>query len=138
MTIQNWINWHRTFGFIATVFILTLALTGMMLNHSTALKLDRIYIENELILDWYGVTPDREPVSFQAGTRRVTQIDKRVYLDEDEIQENPEELRGAVGTANVVVLAFSNSLVLLTEQGQLIETVSSQQVDRQHNQTQWG
>jgi len=127
MTIQNWINWHRAFGFIATLFILTLALTGLMLNHSAALKLDRITIENELILDWYGIAPDREPVSFQAGTRRVTQIDSRVYLGEVEIQDNPEELRGVIGTANVMVLAFSTSLCLFTEQGQLIEKVSRQQ-----------
>lgn len=127
MTIQHWINWHRTFGFIATLFVLTLAITGLMLNHAGALKLDRIYIENEIILDWYGIVPDREPVSYPAGTRRVTQIDNRVYLDVDEIQDNQEELRGAVGTANIVVLAFANSLCLFTEQGQLIEEIKREQ-----------
>jgi hypothetical protein len=127
MTIQDWINWHRTIGFIATLFILVLVVSGLALNHTGVLKLDRIFIENEMILDWYGIAPEKAPVSYRAGTHRITQIDSRLYLDEDEIQDNPEDLLGAVNSANIMVLAFSDSIYLITEQGDLIEKITRRQ-----------
>jgi hypothetical protein len=127
MTIQGWINWHRTIGFIATIFILFLVVSGLALNHAGDLKLDRKYIENEMILDWYGIAPQRAPVSYQAGSHRVTQIDNRLYLDEDEIQDNPEVLRGVVSSGQFMALAFSSSIYLITGQGDLIEKITREQ-----------
>ena len=127
MTLQHWINWHRTVGFIATIFILVLVVSGLVLNHAGDLKLDRIYIGNEMILDWYGIAPQRLPVSYQAGSHRVTQIDNRLYLDVDEIQGNPEVLRGVVSSGQFMALAFSSSIYLITGQGDLIEKITREQ-----------
>ena len=127
MTLQHWINWHRTVGFIATIFILVLVVSGLVLNHAGDLKLDRIYIGNEMILDWYGIAPQRLPVSYQAGSHRVTQIDNRLYLDKDEIQGNPEDLRGVVNSGQFMALAFSSSIYLITGQGDLIEKITREQ-----------
>lgn len=127
MTIQDLINWHRTIGFIATLFILVLVVSGLALNHSGTLKLDRIFIENEMLLDWYGISPEQAPVSYRAGAHWVTQIDNRLYLDEGEIADNPEHLLGVVSSANILVLAFSDSIYLITEQGDLIEKITRRQ-----------
>ena len=127
MTIQDWINWHRTIGFIATVFIIALVISGLALNHSGDLKLDRIFIENDLVLNWYGITPEKPPVSYRTGGRLVTQIDQRVYLDDTEITGNSEPLLGAAATADFIVLAFTRSFHLITRDGGLIEKVTGMQ-----------
>lgn len=127
MTIQGLINWHRTIGFIATIFIVVLVISGLALNHTGELKLDEIYIENDLVLDWYGIAPQKAPVSYRAGRHLVTQIDQRVYLDDVEITGNSESLMGAVGSADFIVLAFTHSIHLITQEGELIEKVTGLQ-----------
>lgn len=127
MTIQDMINWHRTLGFIATVFIFVLVISGLALNHSGDLKLDEIYVENKMILDWYGIAPEKPPVSYRAGGRLVTQIDQRLYLDDAEISGNSESLKGAVEAADIIILAFTHSIHLLTQQGDLIEKMTGLQ-----------
>lgn len=127
MTIQGLINWHRTIGFIATIFIVILVISGLALNHSGDLKLDEIYIENDMVLDWYGIAPKKSPVSYRAGGRLVTQIDQRVYLDDTEITGSSESLLGTVETADIIVLAFTHSIHLITQDGELIEKVTGTQ-----------
>ena len=127
MTIQDLISWHRSLGIIATLFIIMLVVSGLVLNHAGTLKLDRIFIENEMLLDWYGIAPAKAPVSFPLGRHRVTQIDEHLYLDDREIEGSAEELRGGVTLAHILVLAFPGRLYLLTEQGNLIEKISRAQ-----------
>ena len=127
MKLQNWINWHRTIGFIATLFVLVLAVTGLLLNHTDDLKLDEIYIENDMLLDWYGLAPGAAPVSYQTDGHWLTRIDDRLYLDDIEITGNTARLRGAVSSNDILVLAFPHELFLLTQTGDLIEKVSSRQ-----------
>jgi hypothetical protein len=127
MTIQDWINWHRIIGVIATVLILVLVITGLALNHINDLRLDEIYIENGTLLDWYGIAPEKALISYTAGNHRITQIDSRLYLNETEIPDNSEALQGAVILDDVIVLTFENSLYLITEQGELVEKITGVQ-----------
>lgn len=127
MKLQNWINWHRTAGFIATLFILMLAVTGVLLNHTDDFKLDEIYIDNETILDWYGIAPESAPVSYQSDGHWLTQIDNRLYLDDAEITGNPDQLQGVVTSMDIFILAFTHGLYLITQGGDLIEKITGRQ-----------
>lgn len=127
MKLQNWITWHRTLGFIATLFVLMLTVTGLLLNHTGDLKLDQIYIENSILLDWYGLAPESAPVSYQADGHWLTQLDDHLYLDDIEITGNTEHLRGAVKSGDIIILAFAHSLYLLTQTGDLVEKVTGMQ-----------
>ena len=127
MKLQNWINWHRTIGFIATLFILLLTVTGLLLNHAGSMKLDRIYIDNNFLLDWYGLRPASAPVSYQTDGHWLTRIDNHLYLDDIEITGNPDQLHGAVTSGDIIILAFTHGLFLLTRQGDLIERLTGLQ-----------
>lgn len=127
MKLQNWINWHRTLGFFATLFVLVLAVTGLLLNHTGGLRLDEIYIENDTLLDWYGIKPDQPPLAYFTGAHWLTQIDNRLYFDDREIPGDPEPLLGAVMSRDIIMVAFAHSLYLLTQTGDLIEKVTMQQ-----------
>ncbi|MCK4834867.1 MAG: hypothetical protein KAT12_08810, partial [Gammaproteobacteria bacterium] len=59
--------WHRRIGLLALVLIVILSITGIMLNHTERLALDKSYVNNSLLLNWYGIEPEDEPVSFQVN-----------------------------------------------------------------------
>lgn len=124
MTIQDWINCHRTIGFVATVLFLVLVTTGLAINHIEDFRLDEIYIENDTLLDWYGITPGEALLSYSAGEHRITQIESRLYLNETGIPDNTQELRGAVILEEIIILAFTNSLYLITPEGELVEKIT--------------
>ena len=52
-------KWHRRIGFTAAIFLLNLAITGIMLNHYDDLELHKKYIESDWIIGMYGIkAPD--------------------------------------------------------------------------------
>ena len=57
--------WHRRIGLLALVLVIILAITGIMLNHTEKLNLDNTFINNSLLLSWYGIEPEEEPISFR-------------------------------------------------------------------------
>lgn len=116
-------QWHRALGLAAALFVLLLAVTGVMLNHTDALQLDKRYVRAEWLLDWYGIAPASAPVSFAAGAQRVTEIDDRLYLDARAIPGRYGRLVGAARLPHVVVAAFNDALVLLTPEGDIVEIV---------------
>ena len=54
--------WHRRIGLTAIILVIVLAVTGIMLNHTEALKLDETYVESATLLGWYGFEPEGEAV----------------------------------------------------------------------------
>jgi len=126
MKLQNWINWHRTLGFAATIFVLVLSVTGLLLNHTNDLKLDEIYVENDMLLDWYGIAPEKSLLSYRSASHWLTQIDGRLYLDETEITGDSEKLLGTVMSGDIIIAAYMHSLYLFTQTGELIEKLTVQ------------
>ena len=124
MNFQTLSKWHRVAGMIATLFIVVLSVTGMVLTHAEALGLRERPVSNSVLLDWYDIDPEREPVAFPAGGRWVTQVGGRLYLDERELPGAESPLLGAVAIQGYYVLAFEDALLLLTSAGELVEKVS--------------
>ena len=54
-------------GLFAIALVIILAITGIMLNHTEAFKLDERYIKASWLLDWYGIKPEDEPVAVTAS-----------------------------------------------------------------------
>ena len=50
-------SWHRSVGIFAAVFLLLLTVTGTLLMQTDDLELDSRYVNNERLLDWYGIHP---------------------------------------------------------------------------------
>jgi hypothetical protein len=112
---------------VATVFVVLLSITGFLLLHTDALRLQDREVSDEWILDWYGMEPVEPPVSYPAGGRWVTQVDDQVYMDETALPGADGRLKGVLNTESVYVLAYENSLDLLTERGERIERLGNAQ-----------
>ena len=121
---------HRHIGFAVSLITIMLSITGIALNHTSELKLDQHFIKSPLILDWYGIDNPTNEKSFALKEHWLTQLEQNIYLDNKAIFTSEEPLIGAIINADFIVAAFSNRLVLLTIEGDLIESIAKPDLEK--------
>ena len=121
--------WHRRIGLFALLLVIILAITGIMLNHTERLNLDNTFIKNSLLLNWYGITPKDEPVSFRvendAQSHVVSAWNKQLFFDDSKVTTLDQTMHGAIGAEQFIVVALDNEIILLSYDGEFIERVST-------------
>jgi len=55
--------WHYTIGLFASVFLLLLAITGILMNHSRSLGLEQVDMSFAWLLSWYGMAMSAEELA---------------------------------------------------------------------------
>ncbi len=113
--------WHRRLGLASIPFVLILVVTGVLLNRTDSLDLDRRAVTHDWLLDWYGIDAGPAPINFAAGEFQVSWLAGRLYLDGAAVAENAAPLAGAVWCDPVVAAATADAVWLFTAQGELIE-----------------
>ena len=96
-----------------------------MLNHTESLALDDNMVESDWLLDWYGLNPKSSPLSFSANEHIVTQWDEQLFLNTRALSTDRQQLRGATVVNHIIVIARQHDLLLLDEQGELIERINT-------------
>lgn len=123
--MQALFKFHRYFGLFAAVFVVTLAITGIMLNHTDRLRLDDQAVQQGWLLSLYGIAEPEQGPAFKVGDHWLVQSGKEVYLNETPLPGSAQlALRGGVWQGDVVIVGFEDKLALYSEQGQLIDTLS--------------
>ena len=121
--------WHRRIGLFALVLVIILAITGIMLNHTEKLNLDNTFINNSLLLNWYGIAPKDEPVSFRIENERQSHVisawNKQLFFDDIKVTTLDQTIHGAIGAEQFIVVALDNEIILLSYGGEFIERVST-------------
>lgn len=116
-------SFHRYFALLAAVLAAVLSVTGILLNHTSELKLDEIPIRNSAILDWYGVEP-ASISGFQTEIGWVLGDGHHVYLNQKTVASCPV-LVGAIWLETYLIIACRESLLLATNDGSLVEAMDS-------------
>jgi hypothetical protein len=116
-------SFHRYFALLAAVLAAVLSVTGILLNHTSELKLDEIPIRNSAILDWYGVEP-ASISGFQTEIGWVLGDGHHVYLNQKTVASCPV-LVGAIWLETYLIIACRESLLLAANDGSLVETMDS-------------
>lgn len=119
--------WHRRAGLTAIVLVVILAITGIMLNHTESLQLDETYVESSFILNWYGLEPEGEIVSYTVNGHTISSWDKQIFFDDIPVARTTQTLHGAVWAEQLIIVAFNTEIFLLTHQGALVERVPTSQ-----------
>ncbi|MDG1286140.1 MAG: PepSY domain-containing protein [Rickettsiales bacterium] len=70
------LRWHRQIGLAASLLMVLLAVTGIILNHNSALELQHQEISSEWLMNWY----DIDPAQVAEGYTAPLSLD-RVMLD---------------------------------------------------------
>jgi hypothetical protein len=107
--------------------LILLIASGLLLNHSHRLGLDRSYIQSSWLLDWYGIRTPAEPRGVALGAHWVSELDGRIYFDGQELSNMRGRLHGAVLLKDTVVAAVEGDLWLLTPDGAVIERLDTAQ-----------
>lgn len=116
--------WHRYIGLTAALFVIILAATGLLLNHTDRLALDNRYVQASWLLDWYGIDAPDTHVSYAVGQKRITQFGKHLYLDLHEIDGEYEHLIGALRRGDLLIVAVDQQILLLMSDAELVERLS--------------
>jgi hypothetical protein len=117
--------WHRRVGLAAIVLVVILAVTGIMLNHTDELELDKTYIGNSWLLDWYGIEPEDEPVSYRVKDHIISAWQNQLFFDNRFITMLQQNVHGAVAAEQFIVVALDNEIILLSDEGEFVERVST-------------
>jgi PepSY-associated transmembrane protein len=114
-------KWHKKLGVCAALFVIFLASSGIILNHSQQINLNKKYIQSEWLLDLYQVKPAKDLLGYRSNDIWVTQVGGRLYFNEHEIAEDIKTLIGIVNINDVAVIAYDGQLTLVTEEGEIVE-----------------
>jgi hypothetical protein len=99
--------------------------TGLLLNHSASLALNKRFIGQDWLLDWYDIEAPKPFTAFAVGAHWFTQIGNRVYRDGEELLYSAAPLLGAITEQQTTVLAFSDHLALIAADGIVVDTIDS-------------
>ena len=113
--------WHRYMGLAASLFVVILAITGLLLNHGETLKLDRRYVQAPALLAWYDIKPPSPPLSYQLEGQWISQLGNQLYFNDRRLTEVKGTLLGVASSDTLFVIALEGRLLLITPQGEIIE-----------------
>lgn len=114
---------HRYLGLAVSVILILLAITGIALNHTDDWQLNSRYIKSPTVLNWYGVNRPSTIRSFKAGPHWISQLDQQSYFNTQALTTNNQLLVGAINTERFIVLAFKKQLLLISDNGTVIEKI---------------
>lgn len=118
-------RWHARFGAAAAIFFVILTLTGVMLNHTEGLDLDKIHVHAGWLMRWYGLhaqtprTGYRFPDGYFAAQGGVWVMDGRVL---ERGRPNPV---GAVQSGGLRFLATPGGIAVYQPGGQQVDRLDA-------------
>ncbi len=119
---------HRYIGLLSAIFLINLSVTGILLNHSQDLALDKSNIGDTYILDWYGIEAGEINRSFLTETARISQLENKVYFNQQFILDSQQTLLGVVSSRHYLLLAFTDSLLMMSHSAETIESFQQSNV----------
>jgi PepSY-associated TM region len=118
-------RWHGRVGLLAALFLLLLATTGIALNHSAELGLDRRFVDWPWLSRAYGDDSSDLP-AFQVGEDWLSRAaNGRVYFNTKEVAPCSGKLVGAVALGELLYAGCAEELLLITGSGDLVESVNA-------------
>jgi hypothetical protein len=116
---------HRWLGLVSALFLVVLALTGLLLNHAERLGLRDIKVKSSILLGQYDMLGKGDISSFRIGDSDVlSHLDNGLYFNGVHCATSGPVVGIHEGEAFLVV-ASNDQLTYLTVEGELIEVVST-------------
>lgn len=123
-SLKTNIIWHRRLGLSVFLVLIFLAISGFALNHSPALKLNKIDLSSNWLLSWYGLEkPAIRGFNLQ-GKWLYQDGNSLLYIDQKAVAPCSAPLRSSIITGDSIFALCADALLMLTEKGQLLESFS--------------
>ncbi|WP_196137238.1 PepSY domain-containing protein [Aliikangiella sp. G2MR2-5] len=114
-------KWHRRMGFAASLFILNLAVTGILLNHYEQLGLHKSFVSSSWLLDLYGVKAPEDVRCYQQTSFTACQLGRQIFINQSYWQESEDMLLGLIQTGDSLYLLTESERFILSPKLQLID-----------------
>ncbi|RMG57833.1 MAG: PepSY domain-containing protein [Gammaproteobacteria bacterium] len=113
--------WHRYLGLLAALFVIVLAVTGILLNHTDELKLNEKRVDTPWLLQWYGI-PQPKLTQAMAGDHRLISDGERLRVDDRSlVLPVPGRMTAALEHEGLLLVGRRDDLLLVTPEGELID-----------------
>jgi len=118
-------SWHSTLGALAALFVLILAVTGVMLNHALDFELEQHHLKWPWLLEHYGVANVEADRVYWLDDNVISQIDDQVFVDAQPLVKSLKPIIGGIYLDDITVVASDDALILLSPEGEYIETMGN-------------
>ena len=112
---------HRAFAMASLIFLILIALSGLILNHADFLGLSKRHASGALMLRIYGIEAPPIDVAFEARGMVFATAASMLFADGILFANDASELRGAVANNNGMVIATANEFFITTPDAVLVE-----------------
>lgn len=120
--------WHRWLGIVSALFLLSLAITGLALNHTELLKLDRIPIQHPFFLERYGMADTGTVQAYHIHASDIlVHLDGQLFYNDRALASASQPL-GIIEGESISVVATATKLIYLSPQGDCIEIIDNHQL----------
>ena len=116
---------HKFTGIAVCVFLIHLSITGIFLNHTEDLGLDEKYTASPMILALYNISMPSREESYLVDNIFISRFSDQVFMDNQPIIKSESPIMGAAFSNQILAITFPNEMVLLTQEGELIERITS-------------
>ncbi|WP_126456664.1 PepSY domain-containing protein [Sulfuriflexus mobilis] len=115
--------WHRYIGLSVALLTVILAVSGLMLNHTDRLGLDRQHVASEWLLDWYGIEAPARLSSYPVAQEHVSLVEDRLYLGQRVLPGHYTQLVGVLSFDKLIIIAVDQQLLIATSGGEIVERI---------------
>lgn len=114
------INLHHTIGAYVAVWLLFMALSGIVLNHPAWFKLDNIALSYPFFRNLYHLNLDQNIPAFKSQGNWLSQIDRKLFLNGRAIDIDASKLSGLVSLPSATLIIADGSVLSLSPQGDVL------------------
>ncbi|MGI9271951.1 MAG: PepSY domain-containing protein [Woeseiaceae bacterium] len=111
---------HRVLGVGSLLFLILIALSGLILNHADTLGLSR-HAAGPMLLRIYGIEAPPVDSAFEANDILFATSSGTLFADGVELAPNSADLRGAIEIDDGLVVATGNEFFVTTRDATLVE-----------------
>jgi hypothetical protein len=116
-------NLHRSLALYVAAGLILLTLTGVLLNHTKSLALNEIHIQSPWLLDWYGQPQPKISQAFSINQHWLSKVNQQLYWDKQSLGLDGD-IHQITIYQDIIFVRLNKQIALLTEQGQLIDTMA--------------
>lgn len=116
---------HRYIGLGSFLVLVWLSISGLLLNHTEILKLDKKFSHNSLLLNLYNIPEPQFSKAVKLNQNWLVAIDNKLYLNELNLSLSYYNLPflGAVLKQDLLLIALQHDLLMFTPQGEYIDAI---------------
>ena len=116
---------HRWLGLLSAIFLIVVSITGLALNHTERLGLDKIRIQNAFLLKCYGMQSVSDIQAYRIHkTDTLIHLDGQLYYNLTNLGMSSIPL-ALFQAEQLTAIVAAKSITLVTPSGELIEQIKT-------------